>query len=116
VRNPDEIDRLLEETEGELTRLNTRRAELLGKITALRQEKAALLQMPEAPLQLASLPSVTNQSSQEAKIALFRSLFRGREDVYPKRFESLKNRQKGISTCLSQRVGQWDLRKAQNSV
>jgi superfamily II DNA or RNA helicase len=95
VRNLDEIDRLLEETEGELAKLNTRRAELLGQITALQQEKAALLQMPEAPLQLASLPSVTNQSSQEAKIALFRSLFRGREDVYPKRFESLKTGKKG---------------------
>jgi superfamily II DNA or RNA helicase/very-short-patch-repair endonuclease len=33
---------------------------------------------------------VTNQSSPEAKIALFRSLFRGREDVYPRRFESRK--------------------------
>ena len=95
MRNLDEIDRLLEETEGELAKLNTRRAELLGQITALQQEKAALLQMPEAPLQLASLPSVTNQSSQEAKIALFRSLFRGREDVYPKRFESLKTGKKG---------------------
>jgi hypothetical protein len=95
VRNLDEIDRLLEETEGELAKLNTRRAELLAQITALQQEKAALLQMPEAPLHLASLPSVTNQSSQEAKIALFRSLFRGREDVYPKRFESLKTGKKG---------------------
>jgi hypothetical protein len=95
VRNLDEIDRLLEETEGELAKLNTRRAEMLAQITALQQEKAALLQMPEAPLQLASLPSVTNQSSQEAKIALFRSLFRGREDVYPKRFESLKTGKKG---------------------
>jgi superfamily II DNA or RNA helicase len=95
VRNLDEIDRLLEETERELAKLNTRRAELLGQITALQQEKAALLQMPEAPLQLASLPSVTNQSSQEAKIALFCSLFRGREDVYPKRFESLKTGKKG---------------------
>jgi len=30
------------------------------------------------------------QSSAEAKITLFRSLFRGREDVYPRRFESRK--------------------------
>jgi superfamily II DNA or RNA helicase/very-short-patch-repair endonuclease len=31
---------------------------------------------------------VTRESSPAAKIALFRSLFRGREDVYPRRFES----------------------------
>jgi superfamily II DNA or RNA helicase/very-short-patch-repair endonuclease len=33
---------------------------------------------------------VTQGSSPEAKILLFRSLFRGREDVYPRRFESRK--------------------------
>jgi hypothetical protein len=33
---------------------------------------------------------VHRQSSSTAKIALFRSLFRGREDVYPRRFESRK--------------------------
>lgn len=38
---------------------------------------------------------MTNQSLQEAKITLFRSLFRGREDVYPKRFESLKTDKTG---------------------
>ena len=34
--------------------------------------------------------SVHHRSSVAAKIALFRSLFRGREDVYPRRFESRK--------------------------
>ena len=33
---------------------------------------------------------VNRSSSSEAKIALFRSLFRGRTDVYPRRFESRK--------------------------
>jgi len=33
---------------------------------------------------------LTQHSSAEAKLALFRSLFRGREDVYPLRFESRK--------------------------
>ena len=38
----------------------------------------------------ANIDSVRHHSSPEAKIALFRSLFRGREDVYPRRFESRK--------------------------
>ncbi len=32
--------------------------------------------------------SANNQSPPPEKIALFRSFFRGREDVYPRRFES----------------------------
>jgi hypothetical protein len=35
---------------------------------------------------------INNHSPPEAKIALFRSLFKGREDVYAKRFESKKDR------------------------
>jgi hypothetical protein len=38
---------------------------------------------------------LTQDSSAEAKIALFRSLFRGREDVYPRRFESRKTGRAG---------------------
>jgi superfamily II DNA or RNA helicase len=38
---------------------------------------------------------VTNQSSPEAKIALFHSLFRGREDVYARRFESRRTGKTG---------------------
>ena len=38
---------------------------------------------------------VTSQSSPKAKIALFRSLFKGREEVYPRRFESRKTGRAG---------------------
>ncbi|MDR1931500.1 MAG: restriction endonuclease subunit R, partial [Spirochaetales bacterium] len=38
---------------------------------------------------------VNNRASPEEKIALFRSLFRGREDVYAKRFESKKSGKSG---------------------
>src|SRR2546423_14901541 len=41
--------------------------------------------------------AVTNQSSPEAKIALFPSLFRGREDVYPRRFENRKTGRGGYA-------------------
>ena len=39
--------------------------------------------------------AISQQSSPSAKIALFRSLFRGREDVYPLRFESRKTGRSG---------------------
>ena len=40
-------------------------------------------------------PEVNNNSLPETKIALFRSLFKGREDVYAKRFESRKTGKSG---------------------
>jgi hypothetical protein len=39
--------------------------------------------------------TVDRRSPPEAKIALFRALFRGREDVYPRRFESRKTGKTG---------------------
>ena len=43
------------------------------------------------------LKPVTNASPPAEKIALFRPLFRGREDVYPHRFESRKTGRAGYS-------------------
>lgn len=95
MRNLDDINRLIAATEAELSELNTRRSELIARVAELQHEKAALLQPIAAPGLNDSQPTVTNQSSQEEKIALFRSLFRGREGVYPRRFESVKT---GIMT------------------
>ena len=95
LRSRNETDQLLAELEKELASLNARRDELLSHITKLRQEKAALFGAHTTTAPLDTLPGITNQSSQEEKIALFRSLFRGREDVYPRRFESLKTGKAG---------------------
>ena len=40
-------------------------------------------------------------SPAQTKIALFRSLFRGREDVYPRRFESLRTGQSGYAPACA---------------
>lgn len=45
--------------------------------------------------------SVTRTSPGEAKIALFRSLFRGRVDVYPRRFESRKTGRSGYAPACA---------------
>ena len=42
-----------------------------------------------------------HHSSSDAKIALFRSLFRGRADVYPRRFESRKTGKAGYAPACS---------------
>jgi superfamily II DNA or RNA helicase/very-short-patch-repair endonuclease len=45
--------------------------------------------------------AVHHHSSVEAKIALFRSLFRGRDDVYPRRFESRKTGKSGYQPACA---------------
>ena len=60
--------------------------------------------------------SVDRRSSSEAKIALFRSLFRGRDDVYPRRFESRKTGQVRLRARLRERVGARHLREAAHQV
>jgi hypothetical protein len=45
--------------------------------------------------------SVDQTSSPQAKIALFRSLFRGREDVYPRRFECRKTGKSGYAPACA---------------
>jgi superfamily II DNA or RNA helicase/very-short-patch-repair endonuclease len=57
----------------------------------------------DTPVPSPVLPQVgVNQHSPaEAKIALFRSLFRGREDVYPRRFESRKTGRAGYSPACA---------------
>lgn len=48
-----------------------------------------------------SMGLVSQMSSSEAKIALFRSLFRGRDDVYPRRFESRKTGKAGYAPACA---------------
>ena len=45
--------------------------------------------------------SVTNCSSPDEKVALFRALFRGREDVYARRFESQRTGKTGYSPACA---------------
>ncbi len=49
--------------------------------------------------------TVHHRSPPEAKVALFRNLFRGRGDVYPRRFESQKTGKSGYQPACS---NEWD--------
>ncbi len=48
-----------------------------------------------------SIPSVNRSSPVEAKIRLFRALFRGREDVYAHRFESRRTGKAGYAPACA---------------
>ena len=76
----------IESLRKEILELDARRVQLQEMLRQL--ESVGLAGTPP------SAPS-TSFDSQQEKIALFRSLFRGREDVFPKRFESRKTGKSG---------------------
>lgn len=79
--------------EGELAALDARREALLEKIRSLREQQAGLERGGE---RLESRDTgAALRFTQEDKVALFCSLFRGREDVYPRRFENAKTGKNG---------------------
>ena len=78
----------------EIADLDTKRATLKEKIKLLQQLKHSIAGFKVQPAQPIDA-KVTNESSEKEKIILFRSLFRGREDVFPKRFESAKSGKSG---------------------
>ncbi|MFF3137593.1 TOTE conflict system archaeo-eukaryotic primase domain-containing protein [Streptomyces mirabilis] len=101
--NPDalriRLDIELEEN-AELREEIARLHSLLGRdVQAI---PAAILSVPEPvpippPMGAGGLPYADTSSSAEAKIALFRALFAGREDAYAKRWVSAKSGRTGWS-------------------
>ena len=95
MKTKAEVDLLIAKTEKELARLNIERANAIEKLKNLRSERAQIDRPPSQMSLFSNRALLTNDSSEDAKIALFRSLFRGREDVYPRRFESAKTGRSG---------------------
>ena len=78
--------------------LETQQAEAMHRLTALRAELAALEAEPEIQVRLAKASDKSSDPQTPAeKVRLFRSLFRGREDIYPTRFVSKKTGKSGYA-------------------
>ena len=61
----------------------------------------------KAPVQSSDSAIVTNQSPSEEKIKLFRFLYRGREDVYAKRWHSEKSGKSGYQPVCYNEWNTW---------
>jgi superfamily II DNA or RNA helicase len=94
LKNLSDIDKQINTVKKELTALEVRKAELQGRINRLQGLKQSIAD-DQHPFNQKSESYVTNESTDEQKITLFRSLFRGREDVYPRRFESKRSGKSG---------------------
>jgi len=93
-------ERSKEDLQEALARLRAENRRLQQENQALRQELGpAARQVESADDDAGQVRGVTNHSGVEQKIRLFRSLFRGREDVYPVRWENQKGRAGYAPAC-----------------
>ena len=95
----------LEREERYLSALRSDVEGVLRRIEGLRVELAALsqpaLHVSEAATTLGLSTPPHQPFSSEEKVALFRSLFRGREDVFPRRWENPKTGRSGYAPACS---------------
>lgn len=80
-----------------LAGLDSEREVVGARLQALRAELNSLVAEPLAPYPLSHLPSKTLPATPSEKIALFRSLFRGRDDVFARMWTSRRTGRTGYS-------------------
>jgi hypothetical protein len=100
--SPEKLQKQLNQALSECTRLraeNTRLKNLLG-LSIEEIQSPPIITIAESPIPYSPFKAtVNNNSPPEAKVALFRSLFRGREDVYPVRWERKDGRSGYSPAC-----------------
>lgn len=94
----DRADAIAQE-EARVARLEIELTESRAALESLRAELSA--GQPSSPTVPALTPSVPAPVTSSEKVALFRSLFRGREDVYPKLWTNAKTGRKGYAPACA---------------
>lgn len=96
-----EIGKQIADLQQRLNNIEIERKSLLSELKILESLKNSLTadKSPELSLELSA--QITKTSSGDDKISLFRSLFRGRTDVFPQRFESRKTGKSGYQPACS---------------
>jgi superfamily II DNA or RNA helicase len=101
TRAKEDILRDLAREEQRLTELERTCAEARTKLEALRSELAIASECPPAPLSLPLASHGATPVTPADKVKLFRSLFRGRPDVFPVQFVSKKTGKPGYAPACS---------------
>ena len=91
-----DLEQKIAKLESELAQQTVRRNQLLGELEQMRLQVLYQDSSIQLPLPILGT-TLTNQSSQDEKIKLFRSLFRGREDIFPRRFENTRTGKSGYA-------------------
>src|SRR3990172_5102261 len=103
MTDPESLRRKIADEEARRARIDKERAEVLDRLKDLKNRPVggSDASVPE-PIPSDGLPFPSKiPSTTEEKVALFRSLFRGREDVFPKLWENAKTRRKGYAPACS---------------
>ncbi len=103
MAEPDDSERRRLALNQRLALLERERAEIAEQLAALDRPAAA----PPPPAPRTAAGGVTMASPTADKVALFRSLFRGREDVFPRRWDNAKSGKSGYApVCRNEWVRQ----------
>jgi len=101
-RRSDEILGQIEREERRLADLRAEEERVALRIAELRAAFGTAPAATEAPLRVGeATPETTDQLSPEAKVDLFRSLFRGRPDIFPRRWENARTGRSGYAPACS---------------
>jgi superfamily II DNA or RNA helicase len=93
----DELLAAIAEEEARLAKLEADEAAARRRLAGLRAELAAHGAEPEIRVRLPLAVGAPAPTTPAGKVALFRALFRGREDVFPTRFVSKKTGKQGYA-------------------
>jgi hypothetical protein len=96
----DDVLRRIADEEARLADLGRQADEAQARLDALRQQVAAAA-APAATPRLPLLGVTAAPETNREKVTLFRSLFRGREDVFPARFVSRKTGKPGYAPACA---------------
>jgi hypothetical protein len=94
LKDQNTINKKIWAAKQELAALDVKKTALQDRINQLQGLKQSIAD-EQFPFNQESESNTTNESTEEQKIAIFRSLFRGREDVFPRRFESKRSGKSG---------------------
>jgi len=92
----DSPDKEIADLQGRLAELDRERASVLAALEQLKRRPTVEVQ-PTPTSQMADVVAGPAALSNAEKIALFRSLFRGRDDVFPRRWENAKTGKAGYA-------------------
>lgn len=95
----DDLAAQIEEAEAELTALAQARERALERLAALRAAGSATNAPPQLRLPIGDGRKAPRTGDE--KVRLFRSLFRGRTDVFPKRWENAKQERSGYAPACA---------------
>jgi hypothetical protein len=101
TRSPDAILQELADADTTLAEMERTRDQLQARMQALRLELASASNATDPGVPPTLAPSATTPQTPAEKVRLFRTLFRGRADVFPVRFVSKKTGRAGYAPACS---------------